>query len=60
MTNTTNSSSVVPHRIQDAVKWDMETDVAIVGYGGSGAALGLRPPMPIDGLPPEIEQEEGN
>ena len=30
-----------PRRLADVKQWDMETDVAIIGFGGSGAAAAI-------------------
>ena len=35
------SSPSRPRRLADVGRWDMETDVAIIGFGGSGAAAAI-------------------
>ena len=35
------SSPSRPRRLADVTQWDMETDVAIIGFGGSGAAAAI-------------------
>ena len=35
------SSPSRPRRLADVTQWDMETDVAIIGFGGAGAAAAI-------------------
>lgn len=41
MSDTTKASPSRPRRTSDVTQWDMETDVAVVGFGGAGGCAAI-------------------
>ena len=41
MTETAKSMPTRPRRVRNITQWDIETDVAIVGFGGAGACAAI-------------------
>ena len=41
MTEATKSTPTRPRRLSEVKEWDIETDVAIVGFGGAGGCAAI-------------------